>query len=94
MEIEWVANEIVDDIYKGSRKSGASKTMRLMFESLKQNPGVWAKFPIEVNSNASVDRWKRMYKGLECKVTGGNQRPIGAPDKKLWTVYVRYVNND
>jgi hypothetical protein len=91
MEIEWVDDKVVDVIKKGSRKEGATNTMREMYQVLKENPNVWAKFPTPIAANASVARWKEIFPGLEAKVTGGNQLSPKDPNKKWWTVYVRYV---
>jgi hypothetical protein len=60
-------------------------------EELYKHPNRWAEFPEKVNHSAQAYNVTQRYKDIEVKITGGNSHRIDHPDKKQWTVYVRYV---
>jgi hypothetical protein len=60
-------------------------------EELYKHPNRWAEFPEKVNHSAQAYRITGMYKDIEVKITGGNSHRLDHPDKKQWTVFVRYV---
>ncbi len=90
MEIEWVEDDVVNSIRRGD-KSPQIPILEAMLVELKKNPGSWAKFPVPVNSQPVVHRWKMLFPGTEFRATGGNSLKANHPEKKQWTLYVRYV---
>ena len=60
-------------------------------EELYKHPNRWAEFPEKVNHSAQAYKVTQMYKDIEVKITGGNGHRVDHPDKKQWTVFVRYV---
>lgn len=84
MKIEWVSDTIV----KGARMKVSELTE--IIEELYANPYKWAAYKEKVNSHS----WKRTienkYEGIEVVLTGGNNLKSTDPDKKFWTMYLRY----
>jgi hypothetical protein len=73
------------------RKGGSVlPVVRELTEALKEHPNRWAELPIKVSTGTSVNRWKTLFPDFEFKGSGGNNFATGHPDKKLWTIYVRY----
>lgn len=60
-------------------------------EELYKHPHRWAEFPEKVNHSAQAYKVTQRYTDVEVKITGGNGHRLDHPDKKQWTVYVRYV---
>lgn len=60
-------------------------------EELYKHPNRWAEFPEKVNHSAQAYKVTQRYKDIEVKITGGNSLRVDHPDKKQWTVFVRYV---
>jgi hypothetical protein len=60
-------------------------------EELYKHPNKWAEFPEKVNHSAQAYKVTQMFKDIEVKITGGNAHRVDHPDKKQWTVFVRYV---
>jgi len=60
-------------------------------EELYQHPGKWAEYPEQVSHSATMYRIKDRFADIELALRGGNNLAIDHPDKKLWTVYVRYM---
>lgn len=60
-------------------------------EELYKHPNKWAEFPMTVNSSVTAYRVREQYADIEVAVSGGNNLPIDDPNKKEWTVYLRYV---
>lgn len=87
MKIEFVTDEEVQRL----RPGGTSKYDFAAFvEVLYANPMQWGKFPILVPSHASSYKLRK-FENIEYRVSGGNNLPVNHPDKKLWTIYARYV---
>ena len=63
-------------------------------EELYKHPNRWAEFPEKVNHSAQAYRVTELYKDIEVKITGGNSHRVDHPDKKQWTVFVRYVQDN
>lgn len=84
MSIEWVSDIVV----RGSRMK--TNELSETIEQLYANPSKWAKWHEPVNSHS----WKRVieakYDGIEVVLTGGNNLKKNHPDKKFWTMYLRY----
>jgi hypothetical protein len=60
-------------------------------EELYKHPNKWAEFPEKVNHSAQAYKVTQMFTDIEVKITGGNAHRVDHPDKKQWTVFVRYV---
>jgi hypothetical protein len=60
-------------------------------EELYKHPNRWAEFPEKVNHSAQAYKVTQMFVDIEVKITGGNSFRVDHPDKKQWTVFVRYV---
>jgi len=60
-------------------------------EELYKHPNRWAEFPEKVNHSAQAYKVTQMFTDIEVKITGGNAHRVDHPDKKQWTVFVRYV---
>lgn len=91
MEVKWVSDETVNSFNKGRSGGYLVSVFRELLVELKKNPNAWAEFPIKVNGNAWVHHMKKTHKGVQARVTGGNHLAANHPNKKLWTVYFRYV---
>jgi hypothetical protein len=63
-------------------------------EELYRHPNRWAEFPEKVNHSAQAYRVTELYKDIQVKITGGNSHRVDHPDKKQWTVFVKYVPDD
>jgi hypothetical protein len=63
-------------------------------EELYKHPNRWAEFPEKVNHSAQAYRVTELYKDIQVKITGGNGHRVDHPDKKQWTVFVKYVPDD
>ena len=63
-------------------------------EELYKHPNRWAEFPEKVNHSAQAYRVTELYKDIQVKITGGNSHRVDHPDKKQWTVFVKYVPDD
>lgn len=85
--IEWVDDEEVNKITRG-RNIHYDATP--IIEQLYANPMRWAKLPVQFKHSTQVIRLKRQFKNIEVKSTGGNNLATTHPDKRLWTVFVRY----
>jgi hypothetical protein len=85
--IEWVDDTEVNKI---SRGKPVHYDATPVIEQLYANPMRWAKLPVQFKHSAQVLRLKKAFKGIEVKSTGGNNLATTHPDKRLWTVYVRY----
>jgi hypothetical protein len=93
MEIKWVDDEVINNIRKGANSDMIPKFEKFL-EELKKNPNRWAEYPDKVNSQPWAQKMRARYAGVETKATGGNSLKIGDPNKKLWTVYFRYVEEN
>jgi hypothetical protein len=89
MELKFVSDEALAGLTTGSR---VKKIMWTGFmEELYKHPNKWAEFPIKVNSSASAYSAIARFAQVEAKLAGGNNLGKNHPDKKQWTVYVRFV---
>lgn len=91
MKLKFVSDEEIEAIRPGmySKINWAS-----FIEELYKHPNQWAEFPEKINNAASAYNVKEKYKEIEVKITGGNALPLDHPDKRQWTVYLRYVPSD
>lgn len=95
MEIKWVKDSVVEKIAsgRGRKVNGPSLVLASIITELEKNPNRWAELPIKVPSASSTREWKKKYKNLEVRTTGGNSLAKDAPGKKNWTVYVRVTKS-
>jgi hypothetical protein len=92
MKLKFVSD---DEIARVSlRGRDMSHNWAPFIEELYKHPNKWAQFPEQVNHSAQAYRITEIYQDIEVKITGGNSHRIDHPDKKLWTVYVRYLPNN
>lgn len=90
MQLKFVSDEIVEQL--NHRKSGNRRHNWSEFvEELYKHPNKWAEFPDKVNSSAIAYSQSEKYKDVEVRVTGGNNLSKDHPDKRQWTVYMRFV---
>ncbi len=87
IDIEWVDESEVNKITRG-RTLNYDPTP--VIEQLYANPMQWAKLPVALNHSTQVQRIKTRFKNIEVKATGGNNLATTHPDKRRWTVFVRY----
>jgi len=88
MKIKFVEDSVV------RASDGRRQTMEkftTFIEELYQHPGKWAEYPEQVSHSATMYRIKDRFADIELALRGGNNLAIDHPDKKLWTVYVRYM---
>jgi hypothetical protein len=76
------------------RQRDMSHNWAPFIEELYKHPNRWAEFPEKVNHSAQAYRVPEMYKDIQVKITGGNSHRVDHPDKKQWTVFVKYVPDD
>jgi hypothetical protein len=93
MEIKWVSDEVVNKISRGVHSSLIPQ-FEAFYAELKKRPNVWAEYPNKVNSQPWGQKMRLRYAGLEIKATGGNALRVGDPNKKQWTLYFRYVEEN
>jgi hypothetical protein len=87
VKMKWVDTEEILKI-KSGRKVRYEVTQ--FMEELYANPNAWAEYPVKVNSHAWAYRISERFAQIEVAQTGGNNLSVTHPDKKLWTVYMRY----
>lgn len=87
MKIKWVAEAELEAIRVG-RKPAHNLTP--FIEELYAHPMQWAEFPEKVNTHSWGYRQMSIYNEIEVVQTGGNNLANNHPDKKQWTVYMRY----
>lgn len=86
-KIKWVDDETIAKAKVGRKPQ---YDVDSFIEELYANPGAWAEFPEKINSHAWAYRIPKRYAQVEVVQTGGNNLSGNHPDKKLWTVYIRY----
>ena len=86
-KIEWVDDEVVNKIKRGRN---ASNDITQIIEQLYANPMKWAKLPFQMPASSSVNRITKRFNGIEATMTGGNNLRIDDPNKKNWTVFLRF----
>ena len=84
MEIKFVEAE--DLRVRGTALESAKE----LLVALKNHPNRWAEVPTKVSAGTVVQRWKALFPDFDFKASGGNNLAKDHPDKKYWTVFVRY----
>lgn len=87
MKIKWVEEAELEAIRVGRKPT---YNLTPFIEELYAHPMQWAEFPEKVNTHSWGYRQMSIYNEIEVVQTGGNNLANGHPDKKLWTVYMRY----
>jgi hypothetical protein len=88
MKLKFVSDEEIKRLTPGVRLGYDWATF---IEELYKHPNQWAEFPERIKSANTGYAVRNNYKDIEVKVTGGNGLSINDPEKKLWTVYLRYT---
>lgn len=91
MKLKFVSDEEISKISVGK---ASMYNWAEFIEELYKYPNQWAEFPQKVPSPNSAYRLRDIYNDIEVKVSGGNWVAASHPDKKHWTVYIRYVPQD
>lgn len=87
MKIKWVTDDEVKNIHVGRKRN---HNITPFIEELYANPMKWAEFPEKVGTHSWGYRQMSIYNEIEVVQTGGNNLANNHPDKKAWTVYMRY----
>jgi len=85
MELKFV-NEPPENRGSAKYKAVLAETLA----ELKNHPNKWAEFPIQVSYPTMPSQWRQQHPEFSFRVSGGNTLAIKDPNKKLWTVYIRY----
>ena len=86
--MKWVDDSVIDKIKVG--RAGKYDVADFI-EQLYANPNKWAEYPQKVGSHDWGYKIPNRFANIEVKQTGGNNLSASHPDKKAWTVYMRYV---
>ena len=87
MKIKFVDDAVIANASRG-RKS--SYPWAEFIEELYKHPNKWAEFPIQIGTATTAYRIEEQYANIKVLCTGGNQLSNSHPDKKLWTVYLKF----
>jgi hypothetical protein len=87
MKIKFVEDTVVAQ----GRGRKAQHDFAAFIEELYKFPNQWAEFPEKVSFASSAYRISEQFKDIEVVCQGGNALAKDNPNKKLWTVYLRYV---
>ena len=90
MKLKFVEDAIV---LKG-RGRPAKHDFATFVEELYKFPNQWAEFPEKVNFASAGYRVGEQFKDIEVVCQGGNALAKNHPNKKLWTVYLKYVPSE
>lgn len=90
MELKFVEDSIVQELTSRGRR-GHNLPWAEFIEELYKHPNRWAEFPHKVNASASAYVNIERFKNIEVRLTGGNNLRKTHPDKKQWTVFLRFV---
>lgn len=92
MKLKFLTDKQVEEA--SLRARDMSHNWAPFIEELYKHPNRWAEFPEKVNHSAQAYRVTELYKDIQVKITGGNGHRVDHPDKKQWTVFVKYVPDD
>jgi hypothetical protein len=90
MKIKFVEDTVVSQ----GRGRKAKHDFAGFIEELYKFPNQWAEFPEKVSFASLGYRVAEQFKDIEVVCQGGNALAKNNPDKKLWTVYIRYVPSE
>lgn len=90
MELKFVADEIVN----ANRGPNRVYEWTEFIEELYKHPNKWAEFPVKIANSVTAYRVQETYKDVIVKVADGNNLKKSHPNKKYWTVYLRYEPSD
>jgi hypothetical protein len=88
MKLKFVADETVAAL--GLGRASRSKYSEII-EELYKHPNRWIEYPEKIGSATNAVHIRKRFKDIEARVTGGNNLKIDHPDKKMWTLYLRYT---
>jgi hypothetical protein len=88
MKLKFVDDETINNLAQGRKNNRFADTI----EELYKHPNRWIEYNEKIASAGSTcAQIRKRFKDIETKVTGGNNLTATHPDKKLWTLYLRYV---
>jgi hypothetical protein len=90
MELKFVEDSIVELLTTRGRR-GQNLPWTEFIEELYKHPERWAEFPHKVNSSATAYVHIEKFQNIEVRLTGGNNLAKTHPDKKQWTVFMKFV---
>ena len=90
MQLKFVEDSIVEELTSRGRRHDRLPWAQFI-EELYKHPNRWAEFPHKINATASAYANINKFKNIEVRVTGGNNLGKNHPDKKQWTVFLRFV---
>ena len=93
MELKFVEDKVVQSITRG-RTGTIAPIVTAFIEELYKHPNKWAEFPIQISHTSQMYRIQKRFKDIEVRGTGGNNKATNDPDKKDWTVYMRFVPSE
>lgn len=85
---------VEDSEVNAGRGRRSSYDFASFIEELYKHPNKWAEFPEKIPSSNTAQRLKTQYKDIEVVTSGGNGLGLTNPDKKMWTVYIRYTPSE
>lgn len=91
MKLKFVADEEIKRTY---RRKSAAIDFTPFIEELYKHPNKWAEYPDKINNSTQAYRIRKQFNDIEVIITGGNNLAAGNPDKKLWTLYIRYTPSE
>lgn len=91
MKLKFVTEEEINKLPRGR---GPAKPYAEFIEELYKHPNRWAEFPEKISSSSSIATIRKRFKDIDVKMSGGNQLPVDHPDKKNWTLYLRYTPSE
>lgn len=90
MQLKFVSDEMVTELTSRGNRTKAIVWTEFI-EELYKHPNRWAEFPHKVNASASAYAATTRFKNIEVRLSGGNNLAKTHPDKKQWTVFLRFV---
>lgn len=92
MKIKFLSDAEVEELTKDRR--GQHRNMynwSAIIEELYKHPNRWAEMDFKVPSATTRRFLLERFKDIEVRMSGGNNLASSHPDKKLWSVYIKYV---
>lgn len=87
MELKFVSDETALAV----RGRKAAHNWAPLIEEIYKHPNRWVEAPWKLTSGTEAYRLRSRFKDIEVSIQGGNNLSKNSPDKKLWTVYIRFV---
>ncbi|CAB4149283.1 hypothetical protein UFOVP536_70 [uncultured Caudovirales phage] len=88
MKLKFVDDEVVKQAATRGRKA---YDWTSIVEQLYANPNKWVELDRQIGFPNAAYRAREKFAGIEIVCSGGNLLTMSDPNKKLWTVYMRFV---